>query len=168
MNEWRNCAGAARLLGLIVGLPLLAGLLGLRGTIGRHRTIREQGERIEWLRTAAAGRPVPPNDTLAPAAPRAGIGSGSFLRLVGAGHPGVTTERYTPYRIRQQGAAELHAGELVLSGGFIPMTRLLAKIEATWPEMIVSVGYRTEEQPPGRQKKLVMTLILQEFTDHEE
>jgi hypothetical protein len=163
MNDWKRYGGLTRLLGLIVGLPLLVGSFGIRRTLEMRRTVDEQAERIEQVRTASLAPPVAVADTT----PDAWIRDGSFLRLVGVDRPDVIPERYTPWLIRQQGDAGLYAGELVLSGRFIPMTRLLAEIESALPERIVSVGYRLNEQQPGRQKKLQMTLIVQQITENQ-
>lgn len=165
MSGWRDWEGLIRAAGLVVGLPLLAALLAFGRTAGQRRTLREQAARIE---SARATEDQAPTQAPARTAPDIGIRDGRLLHAIGAERFGVSAERYTPILVRAEGTTELWVGELVLSGGFIPMTRLLKEIEAEHRGAVVSVAYRLVEEPPARQKKLEMTLIVQQLTRDEE
>ena len=168
MTDWKHYMGMGKLLALIVGLPLVAYSAGIGRTVELRRTVHEQADRIEQTRHTN----TEPSAALEESPVRAettAIKDGRFLHLVSGrnGRAEVLTERYTPYQIRQEADAELYAGELVLSGDFRSLTRLLADIESHYTGNIVSVEYRITEQPPQRRKKLLMTLIVQQITREE-
>jgi hypothetical protein len=80
---------------------------------------------------------------------------------------GVAAERYTPCRLHAEAGAELCAGELLLSGDFLALTRLLEEIErGCTSERIVSVGYAAAIDPQSRKKKLQMTVVFQQITQN--
>ncbi|MCD8185088.1 MAG: hypothetical protein LUD68_01095 [Rikenellaceae bacterium] len=158
--------GLLKLAGLLIGLPLVVYGWGIARTLELHRTLRQQAV---LLQSAHA-------DTIAGALPeRTENAETDFGRTVKTGELlhrispwleqfGVTAERYTPYRLQREQEGELYAGELLLSGEFIPLTRLLERMESRKEERIVSVSYQTVVLPQNRKKQLQMTVIFQQIT----
>ena len=162
--------GLIRLIALLVLLPLLVWSWGIRPTAGLYRTVRAQALRIASAPPAEAAAPLPGAES-SPESKENGVKSGMVLHRLAPTLDlyGVTAERYTPYCLHSEAGAELYAGELLLSGGFIPMTRLLAEIEKhPRPERIVSVRYASAIHPQSRKKQIQMTVVFQQAAQNEQ
>ncbi len=167
MNDWSKYTGWGKLAGLLVVLPVVLYSAAIRPNVELHRTLREQTARVETARQDTLRQEFP-----AEREDEAGreVRNGTILhRLTPAMDScGVTAERYTPLLLAREADAELYAGELVLSGGFIALTRLLDDIERHPPGgRLVSVRYAAAIDPQTRKKQLQMTLIFQQITPNE-
>ncbi len=167
MNDWAKYTGWGKLAGLLVVLPVVIYSAAIRPNVELRRTVREQAARIETARQDTLRQEFP-----AEREDEAGheIRTGTILhRLTPAMERfEVAAERYTPLPLAREADAELYAGELVLSGGFIALTRLLDEIERHPPGgRLVSVRYAAAADPQTRKKQLQMTLIFQQITPNE-
>ena len=94
------------------------------------------------------------------------IAGGGLLELLERLDPdsSVRIVSYTPYLTRKGDDFTLCTAEIVLSGGFVPLLRIL---DATERELsgcrLLSSGFKTVRR--GRQTSLLLTLVVQQLTD---
>lgn len=165
MNRLKNYTGLVRLLFLLIGVPLLAYTFGVKRTMGlwnRSEENRVMLESLKKVKTESTGFQVFPDISVANS-----VRSGGLLQVLAESmhNHGITAERYTPYLIASESDSELYAGELVVTGGYIALTRFLAEAEKKEGiGRIVSADYRITEHPQSRKRSLTLTLILQQIT----
>jgi hypothetical protein len=164
-------AGLLKLVGLLLLLPLVVYAAGIKRTIDLNRTVKEQVVRIETARVDTVQKTeIPVDIVVRTEADGSGVKSGAILYRAAPllEQNGVATERYTPYLLYRTSDIELYAGELLLSGGFIPLVCLLDEWEKQKEEgQIVSAGFRTVVHPQSRKKQLQMTVVFQQATQTE-
>ena len=162
--------GLIQFAGLLVLLPLLIWNWGIHPTIDLRRNVREQTHQIATAQADTTGStPALLKPDQEAEATDNGIKSGNMLYRLAPllERYDVTAERYTPYCLHSDSGAELYAGELLLSGGFISLTRLLDELEKhSGSEQIVSVRYVAAVHPQTRRKQLQMTVVFQQITQN--
>lgn len=73
--------------------------------------------------------------------------------------------KYTPYLTREEGKLQVHTGELVLSGSFISLLKVMHYMEKEGhPGKIVSAGFRLFDDRAKKERQLRMTLVVQQLT----
>ena len=78
---------------------------------------------------------------------------------------GVKIVKYTPYLTREEGKLLVHTGELVLSGNFVSLLRVMHRVEIDEGlGRIVSVGFRLFRDRAKKERQLRMTLVVQQLT----
>ena len=78
---------------------------------------------------------------------------------------GVKMVKYTPYLPREVGKLQVHTGELVLSGSFTSLLRVMHYMEKEGqPGKIVSAGFRLFDDRAKKERQLRMTLVVQQLT----
>ena len=165
MNLSGNYRGIAMLAALVVGLPLLVWSYGIRRSVELRRTVREQAVQIEAAKKDTAMNA--PASSVMPARTETGtLKNGAALHRLAGSMSGynIAVERYTPYVTFSEAGSELYTGELLINGKFIELTRFLAEVErAHAGGNVVSVEYRVSESPQNRQRRLQLTLIMQQI-----
>ena len=154
-----------RLAGMVILLPLIAWLLGFRQTVAMWREYRNRQTEVERLRLSDADKQT--------GLSQEGIGyrqilNNAFLleRLSETAKENrVTTIKYRPYLTREEGKLRIYTGELMLSGGFISLLKVMHHIEQD-KELgkIVCSEFEVIEDRTKKEKQLRMTLVIQQLT----
>ena len=169
MKRAKNYEGAVKLFLLLIGTPLLVYWAGIRRTVSLWKAGRETGMLIEAARTDTVGSGIVSERLPLVRDGENLLKSGGLLGVVTplAERYGVSPEKYTPCLIRETEDAEIYAGELTLTGGYLPLTRMLAALEKLPGSVrIVSVEYRLGVRPRTRENVLQLTLVSQQITIH--
>lgn len=166
MTGWKNYTGIVKLLLLMVVVPLAVCLLGFRRSVALWQESRENGEMLISARsdtTSVRSLEVTPISLV-----NANIlKNGELLNRLNPVMDSlrITAERYTPYLITREQGMEIYVGEIVLNGGYISLTRLLAETEGlSSAGQVVSAEYKTTENLQTRKRSLKLTLVLQQIT----
>ena len=154
-----------RLAGMVILLPLIAWLLGFRQTVAMWREYRNRQTEVERLRLSDADKQT--------GLSQEGIGyrqilnNGFLLERLSetAKENRVTTIKYRPYLTREEGKLRIYTGELMLSGGFISLLKVMHHIEQD-KELgkIVCSEFEVIEDRTKKEKQLRMTLVIQQLT----
>lgn len=164
MKTWRQYKGLLKLAGMIVMVPLVAWLFGFRQTVKLwrecsvrqetvHRLSANKPEREEVLQEGLSGKQV--------------LNNGVLLEQLGGTvrDNGVKVVKYTPYLTRQEGALQVHTGELVLSGNFTSLLKVMQHVEKKGNSgKIISAGFRLYDDRVRKERQLRMTLVIQQLT----
>ena len=154
--------GVARLALLLVVLPAAV----YRLSLGRTVALWSEVCRTERTLAEAEATPVQPDASAAMLDTVELIAGGGLLELLERLDPdsSVRIVSYTPYLTRKGDDFTLRTAEIVLSGGFVPLLRIL---DATERELsgcrLLSSGFKTLRR--GRQTSLLLTLVVQQLTD---
>jgi hypothetical protein len=138
--------GLAYLIGLVVVVPWLTYNLAIGKTV---RTAREAGranKEIAELKGRGAGAPVEKGE------PK--LQNGAIMTRISGG--GCTVVKYTPYITESRGGLAVHTAQLVLSGPYKNLVRVVERAEKE--SRLVSVEFKSAKDG------LRATLILQEIT----
>lgn len=162
MNRIGKYEGVVRLVLLLVVLPAAVYRLSL------GRTVALWGEvcRAERTIAKADSASIQPDTPAAMLDTVELIAGGGLLELLERLGPDSSAEvvSYTPYRTRKGDDFTLRTAEIVLSGDFVPLLRIL---DATERELsgcrLLSSGFKTLRR--GRQTSLLLTLVVQQLTD---
>lgn len=75
--------------------------------------------------------------------------------------------KYTPYIVENRDGMTVYTAELVISGSYTDLLRLMAKMENNKQGcLLVSASLRSISQRQKKEKELHMTLILQQITQN--
>lgn len=161
--------GLLKLALLLIGLPALVWLGGVRRTVEVWKNVRTNRMTIisshaslaaaKFSKLGLAGR----TDSLPPFSRHEELLEG-LSETMRANH--LRVERYTPYLIGQNGEANIYACEILIRGRFTALTRLIDAMERdeALSDEIVSTDYRTVINNQNKQKHLQLTLVIQQIT----
>lgn len=171
MKKPDRYTGYLKLAALLIAVPAVVYFGSLRNTFRLRSTFKENSLRLESMGSGArlSTTGLHADNGTDKGLADSGIRDGSVLHELGPAlkRNGVTAESYTPYLLRQESDTGLYAGEMVLSGKFIPLTRLLDDMdELPCGANLVSVRYGLATNPRTRTKQLQMTLIFQQVTSN--
>ncbi len=138
--------GLAYLIGLVVVAPWLAYNLAIAKTVGQAREARRAGREIVMLESRSVDTPVVKSE------PK--LGNGAIMARVAGG--GCEVVKYTPYITDSRDGLTVHTAEMVVSGGYTDLVRLVERVEKE--SRLVSVMFGSTKNG------LQATLILQEIT----
>ncbi|MDR1755731.1 MAG: hypothetical protein LBR65_02065 [Culturomica sp.] len=153
--------GHLKLAGWLVIAPLLVWQLTLKNTLSLQRECRRMEKELEQLQRTPENSPA----TLTLSGAGAAVSSGEILNRLRERieKNRVTVERYTPFFTESEKEFEVYTGELVLSGAFIPLVRLLDFMEGEeCPGKVVSSHFRLETDRRSRAERLLLTVLVQE------
>ena len=156
MNRIGKYEGVVRLVLLLVVLPAAVYRLSLGRTVALWGEVRRTERTLAETDSAS----------IQPDASVELIAGGGLLDLLERLDPdsSVRIVSYTPYLTRKGDDFTLRTAEIVLSGGFVPLLRIL---DATERELsgcrLLSSGFKTLRR--GRQTSLLLTLVVQQLTD---
>lgn len=165
--------GHIRLSLLLLGLPLLVYLAGIRGTVSLWHTARANRTTIENARLPATkgnspgSKPGSASGVLQTALSADPVRQEELLASLSDVITGnrLTVERYTPYLIGQDGETDVYVCEVLLRGDFKALTRLVSEVEKEGtPGGLVSTNYSLGVNNQTRKTYLQMTLTIQQLT----
>jgi len=79
----------------------------------------------------------------------------------------VAIENYTPYVSERQGKLTIRTAEVVLSGGYIPLLRVVDAMEATQAGCrLISLSFHTVADRRTRTKELKAVLLIRQITQN--
>lgn len=165
MKAWKEHRGLLKLVGIIVMVPLVAWFFGFRQTVRLWRECEVRQETISRLSTSGSGKM-----TRLPGGELTGkqvLNNGILLERIGKDveSNGVKIVKYTPYLTREEGKLLVHTGELVLSGNFVSLLRVMHRVELDEGlGRVVSVGFRLFRDRAKKERQLRMTLVIQQLT----
>lgn len=165
MRNRRQYREFLKLAGMIVCVPLVAWWFGFRQTISMWRECRARQDELRLLHRKNSGQPVAFYGENVSA--REVLNNGVLLERLSEvmKKNGVRTVRYTPYLTREEGSLQIHTGELVLSGGFIPLLKVADRMERDGAlGKMVGCGFRMVPDRAKKEKQLCMTLVIQQLT----
>ena len=128
------------------------------------------GPTIQGDPGAAAGLPVTASSATSPTGASADtleyIRSGLLIeRLLPAMEAaGVAVVKYSPCITSSEGGLSVHTAELLLSGGFVPMVRVVDNLEKQLPGCkLVSVNFHSIRRQYNRPARLEASLVVQQI-----
>ena len=165
MKKWKEHRGLLKLVGIVVMVPLVAWFFGFRQTVRLWRECELRQETISRLSVNEPGKVtrLPENEVTG----KQVLNNGVLLERIGkeVESNGVKIVKYTPYLTREEGKLLVHTGELVLSGNFVSLLRVMHRVEIDEGlGRIVSVGFRLFRDRAKKECQLRMTLIVQQLT----
>lgn len=157
--------GVVRLLALTVILPVVIYCGVINKTVTLLSDYRQNGAEIELLE--ADLRSVPDSTTQPEVPPEARLlSSGSIIdRMIDEfARTETIVEQYTPYFASTDTGAKVYIGEIVISGRFIPLLRII-KYAEEHPEFgtLVSACFETTRASAIQESRLKMTLIIKQI-----
>ncbi len=156
--------GHLKLAGWLVIAPWLVWQLTLKNTLALQRECGRMEKELEQLQQMPENNPA--GLTLSSAG--ASVSSGEILNRLRERieKNRVTVERYTPFFTESEKELEVYTGELVLSGTFIPLLRVLDFMEGQeCPGKVVSGTFRLETDRRSRAERLLLTVWVQEVEE---
>ncbi|WP_099293135.1 MULTISPECIES: hypothetical protein [unclassified Butyricimonas] len=165
MKKWKEHRGLLKLVGIVVMVPLVAWFFGFRQTVQLWRECESRQETISRLSVNEPGKVtcLPENEVTG----KQVLNNGVLLERIGkeVESNGVKIVKYTPYLTREEGRLLVHTGELVLSGNFVSLLRVMHRVEIDEGlGRIVSVGFRLFRDRAKKERQLRMTLVVQQLT----
>ena len=164
MKEWKQHKGFLQLIGLIVIVPLVAWGFGFRQTV---KLWRESNDRQEMVGHLSESRSGVGNELPGSVSGKQILNNGVLLGQLEQPirDNEVKMVKYTPYLTREEGKLQVHTGELVLSGSFISLLKVMHYMEKEGhPGKIVSAGFRLFDDRAKKERQLRMTLVVQQLT----
>ena len=154
MKKWKQHQGFLQLVGLIIIVPLVAWVFGFRQTVKLWRACNARQEMVSRLAESRSGVGNElPGSVSGKQILNNGVLLGQLERPIRDN--GVKMVKYTPY----------HTGELVLSGSFTSLLRVMHYMEKEGqPGKIVSAGFRLFDDRAKKERQLRMTLVVQQLT----
>ena len=164
MKEWKQHKGFLLLVGLIVIVPLVAWVFGFRQTVKLWRESNDRQEMVGRLSESCSGVGNElPGSVSGKQILNNGVLLGQLERPIRNNE--VKMVKYTPYLTREEGKLQVHTGELVLSGSFISLLKVMHYMEKEGhPGKIVSAGFRLFDDRAKKERQLRMTLVVQQLT----
>ena len=165
MRAWNEHRGLLKLVGMIVMVPLVAWFFGFCQTVSIWRECKARQATIDRLSASESGSPtrLPGNEVTG----KQVLNNGIILQRIGESveNNGVKIVKYTPYLTREEGHLQVHTGELVLSGSFVSLLRVMHHVETgEGLGRIVSAGFRLFRDRAKKERQLRMTLVIQQLT----
>ncbi len=165
MKKWKEHRGLLKLVGIVVMVPLVAWFFGFHQTVRLWRECELRQETISRLSVNEPGKVtrLPENEVTG----KQVLNNGVLLERIGkeVESNGVKIVKYTPYLTREEGKLLVHTGELVLSGNFVSLLRVMHRVEIDEGlGRIVSVGFRLFRDRAKKERQLRMTLVVQQLT----
>ncbi len=165
MKKWKEHRGLLKLVGIVVMVPLVAWFFGFRQTVRLWRECESRQETISRLSVNEPGKVtrLPENEVTG----KQVLNNGVLLERIGkeVESNGVKIVKYTPYLTREEGRLLVYTGELVLSGNFVSLLRVMHRVEIDEGlGRIVSVGFRLFHDRAKKERQLRMTLVVQQLT----
>ena len=165
MRAWNEHRGLLKLVGMIVTVPLVAWFFGFRQTVGIWRECKARQATIDRLSASESGSTtrLPGNEVTG----KQVLNNGIILQRIeeSVENNGVKIVKYTPYLTREEGRLRVHTGELVLSGSFVSLLRVMHHVETgEGLGRIVSTGFRLFRDRAKKERQLRMTLVIQQLT----
>jgi hypothetical protein len=151
---------------LLVVIPVLVCSLGIKKTMALRETYRNNQAAVENARISMASAQPRRQDGFAPGADV--VGSGGVLNLIAAdlAENGLRCERYTPYAVEKNSTAQVYAAQIVLSGAFIPLTKMVRSMEREGvPWQILSVEYESYIDGKTRARGLRMSVLILQISE---
>ena len=164
MKEWKQHKGFLQLVGVIIIVPLVAWVFGFRQTVKLWRECNVRQETISRLSGSHSGVGSElPGNVSGKQILNNGVLLGQLERPIRDN--GVKMVKYTPYLTREEGKLQVHTGELVLSGSYTSLLRVMHCVEKEGlPGKIVSAGFRLFDDRARKERQLRMTLVVQQLT----
>lgn len=165
MRAWNEHRGLLKLVGMIVMVPLVAWFFGFRQTVSIWRECKARQATIDRLSASESGSTtrLPGNEVTG----KQVLNNGVILQRIeeSVENNGVKIVKYTPYLTREEGRLRVHTGELVLSGSFVSLLRVMHCVETgEGLGRIVSTGFRLFRDRAKKERQLRMTLVIQQLT----
>lgn len=154
--------GALLLTLLVLVLPWTAWRFALRDTFDAWRDCRRITAQLASMTPAAEG-----------GKPSADVAQGAELVLSGllldsvrqaAANAAVQVAGYEPLVTLQQDGMAVHTAQLILTGGYTALVRVVAELERTLPRCrLRSMVWRTAIDRRARRTQLILTLYIQQI-----
>ena len=161
MKQLNLYTGIIKIMGLLVLLPFVAYMLAMSKTVSMYRNLKVQEQLLFSTRNTSENSPekiVALNDN-------EDVKSGAVIKILSKHmvDNSTMTDSYTPTLSYKSNGFTIYTGELVLSGPFIDLTKLMSKLENEGRGYkIASVKYKTVNDVRSRSVKLQMTIIIQQ------
>ncbi len=150
------------LTGLLVAAPWLVYNVAISDTVKLNRELKHARREIAQLQRQKRDAPAMVVETAS------GLDNGELIPSIMDCDAGgrCAVVRYTPYITENHDGLAVHTAELVLSGGYTDLVRLVERAETGDPgSRLVSAAFRSVRQRQRRQTQLQVTLILQQITN---
>jgi hypothetical protein len=160
----RKYRGLLMLAGLLVAVPWIAYRLAIADTVRMGRELRRTETEIARLQNQAVTQRSAGSVALRSVSD---LQSGDLIpRIMDCEAGGrCVVVKYTPYITESRDGLAVHTAELVLSGTYADLLRLIERIEERESSCrLVSATFRSITQRQRRQTQLHVTLILQQIT----
>lgn len=163
MKKMDLYTGIFKIVGILVLLPLTAYMLAMSKTVSMFHNLKAQEQLI--YSTQNRSNDSPKRDILFN--DNEDIKSGSVIKILSKHMVDNTamTDSYTPTLSYKSDGFTIYTGELILSGSFNSLTRLMDKLENEGRGYkIASVQYKTVNDVRTRSVKLQMIIIIQQVS----
>lgn len=161
MKQLNLYTGIIKIMGLLVLLPFVAYMLAISKTVSMYRNLKAQEQLLYSTQNISDNSPekiVALNDN-------EDVKSGAVIKILNTHmvDNSTMTDSYTPTLSYKSNGFAIYTGELILSGPFIDLTKLMSKLEnGGRGYKIASVKYKTVNDVRSRNVKLLMTIIIQQ------
>lgn len=159
---------------LLLAIPLLVWFAGLKTTVNLWMDCRNGKRLLEQLRFKE-GEPANrrsigefADNADRPETAVSWLDSGKLLEEIGAENTacGVNVVRYTPWLTREEKDIKIYTGELVLSGRFVPLLRVIRSVENRCRgSRIVSLAFQIQRDTRKKERRLYLTLFIQQIVE---
>lgn len=152
------------LLGAVIFAPLLVWQLTIRDAVPQYNTYREMQREIITLEKTSDLKyteQLPKHESL--------ISNGDILEKIkhSCTVNNIAIIRYTPLLTASEKNWKAYSGELVLSGSYVSLLRLMHYMEHKLSACnLLSAGFLLYTEPRSRQRSLRLTLILRQIEKH--
>ncbi len=153
--------GLLYLAGLIVAAPWLVYNLAIADTVKLDRELKRAKGEIAQLQGQKRDAPAMIAETAS------GLDNGELIPFIMDCEVGerCAVVKYTPYITESRDGLAVHTAELVLSGGYADLVRLVERAETgASGSRLVSAAFRSVRQRQRKQTQLHVTLVLQQIT----
>ena len=158
----KNYIGIIKLLCILVLLPVVVWRFGLNNTFRLYN----ENKKLEILHNKAINNQGVAGATF-PTQSVPLLSNGKILQLFSDSliTYGVEFVRYTPHIIDSENDYKLYCGELLLTGGYISLVKVVSLIEkANLPLKIVSMNFEYDTRRNRQiEKQLVLTLLFEQI-----
>lgn len=163
MKQWNLYAGILKILGLLVFLPLTGYILTINKTVKMYRNLKMR----EQLTCSSQDNRSDSSENLMVFNSNEDVKNGAVIKTLNEhiADSSIVTDSYVPMLNYQSNGFDIYTGEVILSGGFTSLTRLMEKLEKEKRGYrIASVQYRTVGDSQKRSIKLQMVILIQQVT----
>lgn len=153
--------GLLYIAGLLVAVPWLVYNLAIADTVKLDRELKRVRREIAQLQGHRSDVPAMVAEIAS------GLDNGELIPHIMDCDAGCrcAVVKYTPYVTESRDGFAVHTAELVLSGGYADLVRLVERAETeTSGSRLVSAAFRSIRQRQRKQTQLQVTLILQQIT----